>query len=838
MAQSVPPGDIQTQPGTKIVFNAPYDDKHTYHIKIINAGGRRIGWAIKTTNMKRLGVDPPSGVLDPKENVLMAVSCDAFNYGQEDTNNDRITIEWTNTPDGAAKTFRREWFQGDGMNASFPYYFERHKRAILRDELYIWSEKEIPYWVHPALDHTFIKVATARISRETCFIFRQQWNRRRALFVYLPGRNYETQLGKGREIPHKIYVSVCEKSIRKAMRETLRAFGVNYEHNRHDRDNYIEIKKNNINSNFLGYFEKELITTTLTYGIGYDYRSIMHFAPDEYSKRNRKVINAHQHLFESSMGTSQYLTFSDAKLVNKKYCSFQFGRRLYCFTLGYQHPRIPGICKCLPFLTGNHCDSVIHDVNHCSQERTILVRKRLQQNTLKVGGRCFFNLRTSLGKKILLKLKFINIRQQRGMQCSEDNSIEIKLNSDLSISGILFCPNREELSVISSTNMITLVTYFQPSNILLNITYVKYRSTSNHSLINFYERQKRGILVNRNFLWTEKEIPYYVHPRIDHNYVKVALARISAETCLIFLLQRNIRDSLFVFLPGRFYETNLGKRREIPHKIFMPNCRIDIGKVTREVLRALGLDYEHNRSDRDLYVRVFFSNIKSGFTKYFDMEHASITITYGCTYDFRSIMHFSNDEYARRFRKTIRPRDPSMESSMGRSQYPTFYDMKLINKKYCSFPMIQHPHCLFNGYQHPRTPHVCKCLPFLSGNQCGTLIHNPQHCNPGNFYFAGRMERQSILRVGGKCVYFLRSSPGRKIKLKLEFHTPSHRRYSECNERNSVEVKTSHDLAVSGFLFCPNGKRVEFISPYNAITIVSYFGQPVNFILNITYIHF
>ena len=35
MAQSVPPGDIQTQPNAKIVFNAPYDDKHTYHIKAL-----------------------------------------------------------------------------------------------------------------------------------------------------------------------------------------------------------------------------------------------------------------------------------------------------------------------------------------------------------------------------------------------------------------------------------------------------------------------------------------------------------------------------------------------------------------------------------------------------------------------------------------------------------------------------------------------------------------------------------------------------------------------------------------------------------------------------------
>uniref|UniRef100_A0A0M3HVM0 Major sperm protein n=1 Tax=Ascaris lumbricoides TaxID=6252 RepID=A0A0M3HVM0_ASCLU len=85
------------------------------YILITNAGGRRIGWAIKTTNMRRLGVDPPCGVLDPKESVLMAVSCDTFNAATEDLNNDRITIEWTNTPDGAAKQFRREWFQGDGM---------------------------------------------------------------------------------------------------------------------------------------------------------------------------------------------------------------------------------------------------------------------------------------------------------------------------------------------------------------------------------------------------------------------------------------------------------------------------------------------------------------------------------------------------------------------------------------------------------------------------------------------------------------------------------------------------------------------------------------------------
>uniref|UniRef100_A0A914BVA2 Major sperm protein n=1 Tax=Acrobeloides nanus TaxID=290746 RepID=A0A914BVA2_9BILA len=114
MAFSVPPGDIQTQPNAKIVFNSPYD-KNTYHIKINNSSARRIGWAIKTTNPARLRVDPPYGVLDPKEAVLMAVSCNAFDFASEDTNNDRITVQWTNTPEGATKQFCYEWFQSDGI---------------------------------------------------------------------------------------------------------------------------------------------------------------------------------------------------------------------------------------------------------------------------------------------------------------------------------------------------------------------------------------------------------------------------------------------------------------------------------------------------------------------------------------------------------------------------------------------------------------------------------------------------------------------------------------------------------------------------------------------------
>ena len=46
-----------------------------------------------------------------QESVMMTVACEPFDFASEDTNNDRISFEWTNAPEGAAKQFRREWFQ-------------------------------------------------------------------------------------------------------------------------------------------------------------------------------------------------------------------------------------------------------------------------------------------------------------------------------------------------------------------------------------------------------------------------------------------------------------------------------------------------------------------------------------------------------------------------------------------------------------------------------------------------------------------------------------------------------------------------------------------------------
>ncbi|KHJ79198.1 hypothetical protein OESDEN_21162, partial [Oesophagostomum dentatum] len=76
---TVSPGDICTPPGQRIIFNAPRDDKHTHHIETTNASGRRIEWAIKTTNVS----NSACSVLRPEETTLTAVPCDSFDFDRE-----------------------------------------------------------------------------------------------------------------------------------------------------------------------------------------------------------------------------------------------------------------------------------------------------------------------------------------------------------------------------------------------------------------------------------------------------------------------------------------------------------------------------------------------------------------------------------------------------------------------------------------------------------------------------------------------------------------------------------------------------------------------------------
>uniref|UniRef100_A0A0K0F3L8 Metalloendopeptidase n=1 Tax=Strongyloides venezuelensis TaxID=75913 RepID=A0A0K0F3L8_STRVS len=347
------------------------------------------------------------------------------------------------------------------------------------------------------------------------------------------------------------------------------------------------------------------------------------------------------------------------------------------------------------------------------------------------------------------------------------------------------------------------------------------------------EREKRAILRRKIYSWREKEIIYTVNCKLDENLIRQALLRISRETCLIFKLTTNPKKALFTYQPGLFYQTNLGRRREIPHKIYVPINKGDIGKVMRETLRALGVDYEHNRYDRDKYIDINWKNVKKEFLKYFQKNFKGSTNTYGTKYDYRSVMHFSEDEYGISGRQVIIAKNEFMQPFMGRSKHLSFYDAKLINEKYCYYPHIFLPlPCQNFGYIHPRIPSICKCPSFTQGNDCQGLITNNHFCTFHNRLFATREKSIVFPRVGGRCTFYISTSYGKKIGIRIEYHNipigvPI------CKDNQHVEIRYKRDLAISGILFCPGHSPQVIVSESNQMVIQSYFPpMQINLVLD------
>ena len=102
--------------------------------------------------------------------------------------------------------------------------------------------------------------------------------------------------------------------------ELLHALGLFHEHQRRDRDNYVEIHRENINlddDDFEINFAK--CTECEDYGIPYNIESVMHYRPWEFAFQSYRSITALDSTMESRMGVSTGLGMYDKALLLAMY---------------------------------------------------------------------------------------------------------------------------------------------------------------------------------------------------------------------------------------------------------------------------------------------------------------------------------------------------------------------------------------------------------------------------------------------------------------------------------------------------------------------------------------
>jgi hypothetical protein len=100
--------------------------------------------------------------------------------------------------------------------------------------------------------------------------------------------------------------------------ELLHVLGFNHEHERPDRDNYVEINYGNIDSQWHYAFEKQTWgTTAVDLKTSYDYGSIMHYGENYFSNNVKPTIVPKQ--MNASIGNREKLSPTDVIEIRRFY---------------------------------------------------------------------------------------------------------------------------------------------------------------------------------------------------------------------------------------------------------------------------------------------------------------------------------------------------------------------------------------------------------------------------------------------------------------------------------------------------------------------------------------
>ncbi|KRX63487.1 Zinc metalloproteinase nas-37 [Trichinella sp. T9] len=206
---------------------------------------------------------------------------------------------------------------------------------------------------------------------------------------------------------------------------------------------------------------------------------------------------------------------------------------------------------------------------------------------------------------------------------------------------------------------------------------------------------RSGIIKNLNNRWPTV-IPYKFESNatvedeknspVNESQVELGLKWWEEHTCLTFVRNDNPSEDTdylsFIDDVGCWsYIGKQGGRQEIS----LPGYCSPLYVVTHEVAHALGLHHTQNRPDRDRYVYLNHTNIKSSKAHNYRLTTFDAVDVEGIPYDYQSVMHYPSKGFALDSNyDVIISRDPLYVTSFGFQEEPSFYDIKLVNKHYCS----------------------------------------------------------------------------------------------------------------------------------------------------------
>ena len=371
----------------------------------------------------------------------------------------------------------------------------RRKRSLTNFQQFPnqkWQKHEFPIRYtfdgkHNEEQRKIIEGAINHWEDQTCIRFEKLEGRPHPSesYIVFSQSNYvcHSYVGKQEKGPQPVYLAeTCLWHFGIPVHEIAHVMGVWHTHMRPDRDEYVTIHHDN-----LGYYKGQFRTVpdAMSHGIPYDHSSVLHYSPMDGSFNGKIVIEAKDPLFQMSMGQRVGLSFYDAMLINKEYCSDVCRGRTWqpCQRGGYQDPNNCHKCKCpdgfggdfcqdvAPSTPGAECGGVIDMPKYMTRVISTPHYKPDQQSFYYDHTECNWLIRVPQNWHVVLRFneKFGIYSVNQG-ECF--HWVEVKYKADKQLNGPRFCDSRAPTEPLVSEDQEMVIIFksnFSTSNHRANI---------------------------------------------------------------------------------------------------------------------------------------------------------------------------------------------------------------------------------------------------------------------------------------------------------------------------------------------------------------------------------
>lgn len=182
-------------------------------------------------------------------------------------------------------------------------------------------------------------------------------------------------------------------------------------------------------------------------------------------------------------------------------------------------------------------------------------------------------------------------------------------------------------------------------------------------------------------------IPYYIDPKISgaSSAIAAAISDYHKYTCLRFSKKSSRPSGPHIFFTtGTGCSSPVGKR-SYGNSIKLASGCWRKGTIMHEIGHSIGFYHEQSRPDRDNYVEIIWSNVKSANKHNFNKYKTDRIDSLGTAYDYDSMMHYGRNFFALdRSKFTIRTKDASKQYTIGQRSGFSPGDIAQIKLMYCT----------------------------------------------------------------------------------------------------------------------------------------------------------